>query len=42
MPVLEALGLVSRRKQALGRHAVYWFLTPAGLNLLAEVGMGEP
>ncbi|TXM97793.1 hypothetical protein FV242_30550 [Methylobacterium sp. WL64] len=42
MPVLEALGLVARRKQALGRHAVYWFLTQAGRELLTEVGIDGP
>ena len=42
MPVLEALGLVERRRRGLGRQAVYWHLTMAGHELLTEVEMGGP
>ena len=42
MPVLEMQGLVTRQVSGrLGRSA-YWFLTPAGRELLAEVGINEP
>lgn len=42
MPILEAQGLVARRNGGRLRRAAYWFLTPAGRELLAEAGMNEP
>lgn len=42
MPVLEAQGLVTRRMGGRLGRAAYWFLTPAGRDALAEVGMNEP
>lgn len=42
MPVLEAAGLVMRRSGGRLGRAAYWFLTPAGRDLLAEAGMNEP
>jgi hypothetical protein len=43
MPVLEAAGLVTRRAGRGGRlgRSAYWFLTPAGRELLTETGIGE-
>ena len=41
MPVLEAAGLVTRKTGGrLGRNA-YWFLTAAGREVVAKIGMGE-
>ena len=42
MPVLEAQGLVTRRNGERSGRRAYWFLTPAGREMVAEVGMGEP
>ena len=42
MPVLQAAGLVTRRAGGRAGRAAYWFLTPAGREVLAEVGMNEP
>lgn len=42
MPVLEMQGLVTRKTGGRNGRSAYWFLTPAGGELLAETGMGEP
>lgn len=39
MPVLEAEGLVSRRTGGRAGRAAYWFLTPAGREVVARVGI---
>lgn len=36
LPVLEAQGLVARRTGGRVGRASYWFLTPAGRELLAK------
>lgn len=41
MRVLQEQGLVEERAPYLARD-VRWFLTPAGKDLLAEIGVGEP
>lgn len=41
MRLLQEKGLVEERAPYLARD-VRWFLTPAGKELLAEIGMGEP
>jgi hypothetical protein len=40
MPVLEAQGLVSRRNGGRAGRAAYWFLTPAGRAVIADIGRG--
>lgn len=39
MPVLEAQGLVTRRTKAQGGRSTYWYLTPAGREVVAKVGV---
>lgn len=41
MRVLQEQGFVEERAPYLARD-IRWFLTPAGKELLAEIGMGEP
>jgi hypothetical protein len=42
MPLLVEMGLVwSRNARGPGRTRAAWFLTPAGRELLAEVGLNE-
>ena len=41
MRVLQGLGYAEERAPYLARE-VRWFLTPAGRELLTEIGMGEP
>lgn len=41
MRALQEKGLVEERAPYLARD-VRWFLTPAGKELLAEIGLGEP
>lgn len=42
MPMLEVEGLVRRHNGGRPGRARYWFLTEAGREALAAVGMGEP
>ena len=41
MPVLQAAGLVTRRDAGLKGHRTMWFLTPAGHDVVTQVGMDE-
>jgi len=41
MRLLQEQGLVEERAPYRARD-LRWFLTPAGKELLAEIGMGEP
>ena len=41
MPVLEAQGLVARRTGGRLGRAALWFLTAAGREVVADVGMDE-
>lgn len=39
MPVLESQGLVTKRAKARGGRASYWFLTPAGREIIDKAGV---
>lgn len=41
MPTLEAQGLVRRGTHGHARRDAYWFLTPAGREVVAQVGVDE-
>ena len=41
MPVLQAAGLVTRRNAGLKGRRTLWFLTPAGRDMLTQVGTDE-
>jgi hypothetical protein len=41
MPTLEAQGLVTRRNGGRLGRAAYWFLTPAGREIVAEIGVDQ-
>ena len=41
MLALAELGLVEERTR-IGQREARWFLTPAGKDLLEQIGMGEP
>ena len=41
MPVLEAAGLVTRHTHGRSRRGAYWYLTPAGREMVARGGIEE-
>lgn len=41
MPVLEAAGLVTRHTHGRSRRGAYWYLTPAGREVVTQVGVDE-
>jgi hypothetical protein len=41
LPILEAAGLVERRTGGRVGRASYWFLTPAGREVVARAGVDE-